>query len=74
LLFEPSASFNDLDQGSEMIIFEWILTTFEASSIFEAAGVLMKIGLNLKLNHQIQLAQIGETHCSQFLARSQLST
>jgi hypothetical protein len=36
----------DLDQGNEMIIFESVLTSFEARFIFEA-----KIGLSLKLYH-----------------------
>ncbi len=41
-------SFTELDQRSEMIIFELILTTFEVSSIFEAFGIVAKIdsGLN----------------------------
>jgi len=30
-----------------MIIFGFILTTFESSSIFEAAGAVLKIGKNL---------------------------
>jgi hypothetical protein len=33
-----TVSFTDLDQGGETIILESVLTTFEASSIFEAAG------------------------------------
>jgi hypothetical protein len=61
-------SIRDLDQGSKMIIFESILTTFKASSVFEAAGTLLKIGLRLKLNHhrQIWLAKISETQCILF--------
>jgi hypothetical protein len=44
----------DLDQGSNMIIFESILTTFEVSIIFfEAAGGVTKVGSSLKLNHHI---------------------
>ncbi len=50
-----TVSFADLDQGREMITFKSILTTFEASYIFEAAGVVSKIGLSLKLFHQIQI-------------------
>ncbi len=48
--------FTDLDQSSEMIIFESILTTFIASVVLRG----------LKLNHQkqVKLAWIGETHCS----------
>jgi hypothetical protein len=41
-------SFTDLNQSSEMIIFESLLTTFEASFIFEAAGAVAKIGSRLK--------------------------
>ena len=44
--------------------FESFLTTFEASSIFEAVGAQAKIGLTLKPNHlnQIKLVQIPDTH------------
>jgi hypothetical protein len=38
--------FDDLDQGSEMILFESILTTFIVSVVFEAAGEVAKIGLS----------------------------
>jgi len=38
-----------------MIIFESILTSFESSVIFEAAGAEVKIGSNLKPN---QLEQV----------------
>ncbi len=57
----PTVCFIDLDQGSEMIIFESILTTFIESIIFGK-----QIVSRLKLNHlkQIKLASIGETHCS----------
>jgi hypothetical protein len=48
-------SFTDLDQDSEMIIFESILTTFEASFIFEAAGAVAKIDSSLILNHYKQI-------------------
>ena len=37
-----------------MIIFESILTTFEASIIFKAAGAVEKIGSYLKPNHYMQ--------------------
>ena len=49
-----------------MIIFELILTTFEASIIFKAAGAVAKISSSLKPNHHMQfwLAQICETICS----------
>ena len=48
-----------------MIIFELILTTFEASIIFEAAGAVVEISSSLQnLNrNQVKLAQIRETHC-----------
>ncbi len=36
-------SFANLDQGCKMIIFESILTAFEASYIFEAADYLFLI-------------------------------
>jgi hypothetical protein len=42
-------SFTDLNQGSEMIIFELILTTFEAPIPYEAAGAIAKIFSSLKL-------------------------
>jgi hypothetical protein len=43
----------DLEQGMDIIIFECILTTFEASFIFfEATGAVAKIGSSLKLDHQ----------------------
>ncbi len=48
-----TVSFMNLDQGSEIIIFDSILTTFEVSSIFEAAGTVSKIGSSLNLNPQI---------------------
>ncbi len=38
-----------------MIIFESTLTTFEASSIFEAAEAVAKIGSSLKSNHHKQI-------------------
>jgi hypothetical protein len=51
----PKVCFTDLDQGSEMTIFELILTTFTASIIFEAAGEVAKIGSSLKLNQHEQI-------------------
>ncbi len=58
-------SFTDLNQGSEMIFFELILTTFEAPIPYEAAGAIAKIFLSLKLKPlwKIKLAQISETRC-----------
>jgi hypothetical protein len=52
-----------LGQKSEMIIFESVLTTFEGSIFFEAAGAVLKIGLttNSKFN-QVKLVQILDTH------------
>jgi len=49
-----------------MIIFESFLTTFEASVIFEPAGLVSKIGLCLKLTtitkfNQDKLVKIRET-------------
>jgi len=41
----------DLDLQSEMIIFEFLLITFEASIIFEVDGAVSKIGSSLKPNH-----------------------
>ena len=48
-----------------MIIFESILTTFEASTIFKAAGAVVEISSSLQNSNpnQVKLAQIGETHC-----------
>jgi hypothetical protein len=46
-----TVSFTDLDQGSEMIIFQSVLSSFEASSIFEASGAVATIDLSQKLNH-----------------------
>ena len=48
-----------------MITFEPILTNFEVSVFFEAAGAVANIGTSLKpINHmQIKLAQICETLC-----------
>ena len=49
-----------------MIIFESILSTFEASVIFEAAGAVLKISWSLQVTdcNQVKLAQIRETHCT----------
>ena len=46
--------------------FELILTTFEASIIFEAAGAVVEISLSPHNSNrnQVKLAQIRETHCS----------
>ena len=53
-----------------MVIFESVLTTFEAASFFKAAGAVLKIGLSLKSNYhyEFQLVQIRDTHCMRFLA------
>jgi hypothetical protein len=37
-----------------MITLESLLTTFVASTIFEPAGVVVKIGFSLKSSHQYQ--------------------
>ncbi len=47
--------FTDSDQGITMIIFEFILITFIASVILEAAGVVAKICSNLKSDHHKQI-------------------
>ena len=44
-----------LELRSEMVIFESLLTPFEARSIFEAAGALVKIGTSLKSSHHNQM-------------------
>jgi hypothetical protein len=48
-----------------LIIFELILTTFEASIIFVATGAVLKMGSSLKPNdhNQVLLVQISETLC-----------
>jgi len=43
------------DQGGKIIIVESLLTTFEASLIFEAVGAEVKIGSRLKSYHQKQI-------------------
>jgi hypothetical protein len=56
---EPhTVSLADLDQGSEMIIFESIWTTFEVISIFDANEAVGKIGSSLKLNHYKQMPKL----------------
>ena len=45
----------DLNLGSEMIIFEQLLTTFEVIVIFEAAGAEGQIDLSQKPYHQKQV-------------------
>jgi hypothetical protein len=47
--------FTNLDQGSEMIIFESILTIFWHSSFLEATRVVAKICLRLKSSHYNQI-------------------
>ena len=54
---------------SEMIIYESLLTTSEASIIFEAARAVAKIGSSLNPNHhnkiyQVRLVQIPDPLCS----------
>jgi len=41
----------DLDLQSEMIMVQSLLTTFEVSIIFEAAGAITKIGMSLVPNN-----------------------
>jgi hypothetical protein len=53
---KDTISFTDLDLGSEMNIYESILTTFEVSFIFfEADRVAGKIGSSFKSNHHRQI-------------------
>ena len=47
-----------LDEITEMIIIGSLLTTFEASSIFEAAGAASKI----KQTNQVKVIKIHNTH------------
>jgi hypothetical protein len=42
---------NDFNKGSEMIIFELLLTTIKTTIIFEAVGAVEKIGSSLKPNN-----------------------
>jgi hypothetical protein len=48
---QGTVCFANLDHGSEVIISEWVLTTFEASVDFSTAGAVAKIGLGLNSNH-----------------------
>ena len=41
----------DLDEDSEMIIFESLLTTFSGIVIFEIGAAVLKIGSSLKQNY-----------------------
>ena len=52
-----------------MIIFELIMTIFEASTIFEAAGAVVKISLSLRIKNciQVKIAQILDTHCNMII-------
>ena len=50
-----TVSFVDLDWGSEMIIFELSFITFKATSFFEAAGAVAKIGSSLKSIYHFQI-------------------
>ncbi len=45
----------DLDKRRELIIFESILTPFEASIVFDTAGAVLKISLSLKQNHHWEI-------------------
>ena len=58
-------SVRDLDSQCEMIIFESILTTFEASAIFDAAGAVVEISSSLQITNcdQVKLVQILDTRC-----------
>ena len=47
----------DIDEQSQIIIFKSLLTTFEASVIFEAAELLAKIGLSLTLTRHNYVSQ-----------------
>jgi hypothetical protein len=49
-----STFYTDLDQGSKVIIFETILTTFMAIIVFVGHWEVAKIGLSLKSNHDKQ--------------------
>ena len=48
-----------------MTIFESILTAFEASVIFEAAGAVVKISSSLRTTtfNQVKFVQIRDTYC-----------
>jgi hypothetical protein len=45
----------DLDQWHGFVNFEPILTPFEASIVFDAAGAVLKIGSGPKLNHHREI-------------------
>jgi hypothetical protein len=47
--------FTDLDQGSKIIIFVSILTTFKANIISEVTSAVAKVGLSSKSNHHKQI-------------------
>ena len=49
-----------------MIILESILTTFEVSTIFEAAEAVVEISLSLQITNcnQVKLARILDMHCT----------
>ena len=42
--YDPTKCVMDLDRRCKMIVFESLLTTYEASMIFEAAGAVVEIG------------------------------
>ena len=67
LIFDPISMGYRVCHGfrltKQMIIFESVLTTFEASNIFGAAGAVVEIGLSLNIlnfNH-VKLVQIRNT-------------
>jgi hypothetical protein len=39
----------------KLLIFEPILTPFEATIVFDAAGAVLKIGLSVKPNHHREI-------------------
>ena len=56
-----------LGKRSEMVIFESFLTTFVASTCFEASGAVAKIGFSpyrTNCHSHVKLVQIPDTHCS----------
>jgi hypothetical protein len=61
-LIKTTFGFTDLDQGSEMIIFESILTTFKASVIFRGQSCKNWLGLKTEQPLANLACQIGETH------------
>ncbi len=48
---QGTVCFANLDHGSEVIISEWVLTTFVASADIRRAGAVAKIGSGLNSNH-----------------------